>query len=237
MNQIYQGKIHIDQLIEGARRARGLTVIIDVFRAFSVECYLVSMGVKSIRPVGAIEDALQLAEKIPDPVLFGERAGRRVEGFDFGNSPAQIIPASVKGKNIIHTTSAGTQGIINAKDADEILMGSLVGARAIADYILKKNPPEVSLIAMGDAGISPTEEDELCARYIRSLLLGEKLDMKTAIAHLEGHGGKKFFNPEMQDVFPEEDYWMCTKVDLFDYVLRAEKDELGYIVKVLTASE
>ena len=109
--------------------------------------------------------------------------------------------------------------------------------RSSSRSTIARTPPEVSLIAMGDAGISPTEEDELCARYIRSLLLGEKLDMKTAIAHLEGHGGKKFFNPEMQDVFPEEDYWMCTKVDLFDYVLRAEKDELGYIVKVLTASE
>ena len=28
------------QLIEGAKQAEGLTVIIDVFRAFSLECYL-----------------------------------------------------------------------------------------------------------------------------------------------------------------------------------------------------
>ena len=33
-------KIQILQMIEGARKARGLTVVIDVFRAFSLECYL-----------------------------------------------------------------------------------------------------------------------------------------------------------------------------------------------------
>ena len=33
-------KINILHLIEGAKKAEGLTVIIDVFRAFSLECYL-----------------------------------------------------------------------------------------------------------------------------------------------------------------------------------------------------
>ena len=232
MNRPYQGKISIYHLIEGARKARGLTVIIDVFRAFSVESYLISMGVNSIRPVGALDSALLLAEKIPDHVLFGERGGRRVDGFDFGNSPSQIIPEAVKEKNIIHTTSAGTQGIVNASGADEILLGSLVGARAIADYIRQNDPEEVSLVAMGDNGTVLNEEDELCASYIQSLLLDEPLDMKTAIAHLQGHGGRKFFKPDLQDVFPEDDYWMCTDVDRFNFVLKAEKDSLGYLVSV-----
>ncbi|SCP99363.1 2-phosphosulfolactate phosphatase [Anaerobium acetethylicum] len=33
-------KIEILQLLDGARQAKGLTVIIDVFRAFSLECYI-----------------------------------------------------------------------------------------------------------------------------------------------------------------------------------------------------
>ena len=33
-------KISICHLIEGAKKADGLTVIIDVFRAFSLECLL-----------------------------------------------------------------------------------------------------------------------------------------------------------------------------------------------------
>ena len=34
--------IQILEMIEGARQAKGLTVIIDVFRAFSLECYLMA---------------------------------------------------------------------------------------------------------------------------------------------------------------------------------------------------
>ena len=37
-------EIRILELIEGAKKAEGLTVIIDVFRAFSLECYLYARG-------------------------------------------------------------------------------------------------------------------------------------------------------------------------------------------------
>ena len=123
-------------LLSGAKEARGLTVIIDVFRAFSLECYLYDLGAKLVRPVGSIEEAKALHEKIPGSVLIGERQGIKVEGFDFGNSPSQVEAEKdrIEGRVIIHTTSAGTQGIVNAVGATEILTGSLVNAKAVAEY-------------------------------------------------------------------------------------------------------
>lgn len=59
-----ESKINILHLIEGAKQAEGLTVIIDVFRAFSLECYLYDMGVKEIRPVGTIDEAFSLRNTI-----------------------------------------------------------------------------------------------------------------------------------------------------------------------------
>ena len=105
-------EIRINHLIEGAKQAEGLVVIIDVFRAFSLECWLYAMGAKEIRPVGAIEDALSWREKDPEAVLIGERHGRKLDGFDFGNSPSTVDPEAIRGKRIIHTTSAGTQELI-----------------------------------------------------------------------------------------------------------------------------
>ena len=84
----FQGNIQIDHLIEGAKRARGLTVIIDVFRAFSVESYLVSLGAGAIRPVGSIDRAKELHQMFPESLTIGERLGRQLPGFDFGNSPS-----------------------------------------------------------------------------------------------------------------------------------------------------
>ena len=42
--------IRILELIEGAKLAEGLTVVIDVFRAFSLECYLFARGAKEFCP-------------------------------------------------------------------------------------------------------------------------------------------------------------------------------------------
>ena len=132
---------------------------------------------------------------------------------------------------VIHTTSSGTQGIVNAERATTILTGSLVNARAIAKYIIKEDPPEVSLVCMGgNGGIEPDVEDELCAEYIRSILLGKRLtDIEKRIYKMKDHGAEKFFAPEKQDVFPEQDFWLCTMCDRFDFVLKVEKDETGFI--------
>ena len=127
--------VNIYQLVEGAKSARGLTVVIDVFRAFSLEAYLLANGAEKTIPVGDVNLAYKLKQENPDYLLAGERHGKILPGFDIGNSPAQAMEISVLGKTVIHTTSAGTQGIANAVNASEILGASLVNAKATAEYI------------------------------------------------------------------------------------------------------
>ena len=222
--------IRILHLTEGARQAEGLAVIIDVFRAFSLECCLADMGAREIRPVGAIEEALAWRERDPECVLIGERHGRKLEGFDFGNSPSTVSPEAIRGRRIIHTTSAGTQGVTGAAGAEEILTGSFLNAGAIAEYIRKRAPEKVSLVCMGREGLEEAEEDELCAVYLRSLLEGRPMgDIDERLKGLRQGGGKHFFDPENQEVFPEKDFWMCIDRNRFDFVLSVQKDELGLI--------
>lgn len=222
--------IRILHLTEGARQAEGLAVIIDVFRAFSLECCLADMGAREIRPVGAIEEALAWRERDPECVLIGERHGRKLEGFDFGNSPSTVSPEAIRGRRIIHTTSAGTQGVTGAAGAEEILTGSFLNAGAIAEYIRKRAPEKVSLVCMGREGLEEAEEDELCAVYLRSLLEGRPMgNIDERLKGLRQGGGRHFFDPENQEVFPEKDFWMCIRRDRFDFVLSVQKDELGLI--------
>ena len=225
-------EINILHLIEGAKQARGLTVIIDVFRAFSLECYLYDMGVREIRPVGTVEEAFRLRDTLENSVLIGERGGKKCEGFDFGNSPSSIPAAAVAGKTVIHTTSAGTQGVVNARGASEIITGSLVNAKAVAAYLLHRNPETVSLVCMGNGGVRPAPEDELCAAYIQSLLEGRPLpDLQQQIAALQTQGGRHFFDPAMQEIFPEPDFWLCTQYDRFPFVIRIEKADMGWLAR------
>ena len=125
--------INILHLLEGADQARGLAVVIDVFRAFSLECYLFSRGVRKIYAVGREKTAWDLKDQHPEYVMAGERGGVILPGFDYGNSPSQTENADFQDKVLIHTTSAGTQGLVHtcAAGADEILTGSLVNASPI----------------------------------------------------------------------------------------------------------
>lgn len=228
----FGNQVDILHLVDGAKQAKGLTVIIDVFRAFSLECYLYDMGVKEIRPVGTIEEAFKLKEELSDSVLIGERSGRKCDGFDYGNSPSSIQCENIKDKRIIHTTSSGTQGIVNANGASEIITGSLVNAKAVAEYIMKCQPQIVSLVCMGNGGIHPAPEDELCAEYIKSILEGTELqDFEQRIADLRYNGGEHFFDENRQEVFPQEDFWMCIKYNCFPFVICIDKDEKGYIAR------
>ena len=212
--------IRILQLLDGAKIATGLTVIIDVFRAFSVECYLMQNGASLLLPVGDKDDAYALKREMPNCVLIGERGGVKLPGFDFGNSPAEVEKVDFTGKTVVHTTSAGTQGIANAKNADEIITGSLVNAGAIARYIKAGGYNDVSLVCMGLDGKKPTDEDTLCARYIEALLKGESIDLELEIEKLKLTDGQKFFDPELQHIFHERDFYLSVDADRFDFVLK-----------------
>lgn len=226
--------IKILQLIEGAKQSTGLAVIIDVFRAFTVEAYLVNNGVEKLIPVGDKQIAYDYKEKYKDCILIGERRGIMLEGFDYGNSPTQIEKIDFSGKTVVHTTSSGTQGIANVKNAKEILTGSLVNAKAIAEYIKMQNPEDVSLVCMGNGGESEAREDTLCAEYIKSLLEGKDLNLNYEIENLKNIAGKRFFDPKLQDIFPERDFYLAIELNKFNFVLKIEKDDEGmnYIKRI-----
>ena len=219
--------IKILHMVEGAKSATGITVIIDVFRAFTVEAYLMNNGAKKLIPVGDMQIAYDYKEKDENCILVGERHGIILPGFDYGNSPSQIKDIDFSGKTVIHTTSAGTQGIANAKNADEVLTGSLVNAKAIAQYIINKNPKEVSLVCMGLEAKSQTEEDNLCAYYIKSILEGQPMELDQEIEKLKTTSGAKFFDKAQQDVFPEQDFYLSTEVDKFNFILKVNEDSNG----------
>lgn len=217
--------IEILDLIEGAKQARGLTVIIDVFRAFSTACYVVRNGAREIVPVGDVDLAYQLKEQNPNYVLMGERKGKKLPGFDYGNSPTEIQTIDFSGKTVIQTTSAGTQGFANAKDADELISGSLVNAEAIVSYINKKSPEKVSLVCMGTWAVKPNDEDSLCAEYIADRLNHRDVDKKEIYRRLRNSKTARIFFDPAVNWAPETDFDFCLNIGLCDFVLKAEKIE------------
>ena len=214
------------KIVNDAEQATGLAVIIDVFRAFTVEPYLINNGAKKLIPVGDMQIGYNYKKKDNNFILIGERNGIILPGFDYGNSPSQIENIDFSGKTIIHTTSCGTQGIVKALNAKKIITGSLVNAKAIARYITKNKINEISLVALCRTGKLPADEDILCAKYIKSLVEDKPLNnMKEEIEKLKITTGSKFFDKLKQKDFPERDFYLCTEMNKFGFVLKVKKDE------------
>jgi 2-phosphosulfolactate phosphatase len=227
-------RIEIAEFIEGAKKAEGLAVIIDVFRAFSVECYACDAGASQIIATSEVGEALRLRQYYNNSVLVGERDEKKIPDFDFGNSPTEIIKAELSGKTIIHTTTAGTQGLINAENADVVITGCFVNAAAIVRYIRHNNPSVVSLIAMGYRAIMTADEDIMCAELIKGRLEGKSTISEKHIAGLQNSSGKRFFNPDNIDFSPPTDFFLCTMTDRFDFVLKALRRPDGNISIIRT---
>src|SRR4029077_20313491 len=121
--------------------------------------YAFDRGATEVVLVGPVADAFALRERWPDALVMGEIDGRRVEGFDFGNSTSAIARADLRGRRLIQRTSAGTQGVLAADGADEIVLGSFVCASAIVRHVRASAPDLVSLVAMGMRAERDAPED------------------------------------------------------------------------------
>ncbi|MBK9390188.1 MAG: 2-phosphosulfolactate phosphatase [Bacteroidetes bacterium] len=227
-------RIEITEFVEGAKKAEGLTVIIDVFRAFSVECYAFDAGASQIIASSEVENALKLKQVYLNSVLVGERDEKKIPGFDLGNSPTEILKADLQGKTIIHTTTAGTQGLINAENAETVITGSFVNAGAVVRYIKQLNPSVVFLVAMGYRASVTADEDILCAELIKERLIGKSSISEKDITALQFSSGKRFFRKENIDFSPPTDFFLCTMTDRFSFVLKALKRPDGNVSMIRT---
>jgi 2-phosphosulfolactate phosphatase len=110
-------------------------VVVDILRATSCMTTAFAHGIASITPFAKMEDCLALKDK--GYFTAGERDGKKVEGFDLGNSPFEYMDEKLKGQKIAFTTTNGTQAIAKSIGAQEIIIGSFLNLSAVADYLLK----------------------------------------------------------------------------------------------------
>ncbi|MGD8848258.1 MAG: 2-phosphosulfolactate phosphatase [Anaerolineales bacterium] len=208
--------------LDESSRAAGLVVVIDVLRAFSTAAYAFAAGADSIMVVEMLEEAFQLKEHDPDLILIGEKSGWSVEGFDYGNAPSEVIGEDLSGKRMVMRTSAGTQGVVRAKNAETILAAGLVCAKATAEYICQQAPNLVSFIITGTGEEGFGDEDQACADYISDLVLGHPSNKQKLKERVFNSGwGKRFGNPAFPFLNPvDKDY--CTRIDTFNFYMLYE---------------
>ncbi len=223
-------QIEIIKSLENADKATGLAIIIDVFRAFTTEAYIFANGADKVIPVLDLEEAYKLKKENPDYILMGERGGVKPEGFDFGNSPTEILGVDFSGKTIIHTTSNGTRGLLNASNAEVVLVGSFVMADSLVSYIKVNDFKNISLVSTCPDTENYDNEDMLLAYYLRDVLNGKEVnesEIKNKLATTSAHA---FLLNEVG--VPNADIDLCLDFHRFSFIIKkVTENNFMYLIK------
>jgi 2-phosphosulfolactate phosphatase len=159
---------------------RWTAVAIDVLRATTTLAVARQNGAGRVIPVATPEEAFARRRDEPGSLLCGERDGRRVEGFDLGNSPAEYGREVVAGRTLVFASTNGSLALLAAARCRSRLLGAFVNASAVVEAV--RECPFVLLVCAGKLG-GFALEDAACAGW-----LCERLAARGA--RLEGAGAR-----------------------------------------------
>jgi 2-phosphosulfolactate phosphatase len=143
-------------------------VIIDVLRASTTICAALRNGAREVIPTPDIENATKISTNLSGDsrLLGGERQGKKIDGFDLGNSPFEYTPEKVGGKTIVFTTTNGAGAIYKCRYASMALVGTFVNISSIVQTIIDIGGTWTILCSGSQGAFSV--EDATCAGAIIS---------------------------------------------------------------------
>ena len=197
-----------------------IVVVIDIFRASSSICYGIDNGAKAIIPVATVDECLSYADQ--GYLLAAERNGEVVEGFDFGNSPYSYTAEKVKGQTVVLTTTNGTFAIQQAKQADQIVLGSFLNLTSICNWLAAQDK-DVLLLCSGwknkfnledtlFAGAVVHQIKKSFSHFCDAAIAAEDLYL-LAKSDLRGYLHKSSHSQRLKELNIENDIQFCLKQD------------------------
>jgi len=207
-------------------------VVIDVLRASSTIVHACHKGIERIIPVASVEDATKFLPTLDrkKTLTGGESEGRKIEGFDLGNSPAEYTARVVRGKTLVFSTTNGTVAMTKSAAAKGILVGCFLNIGAVVTHLLAARPKNVAILCAGNQGRMALE-DFVCGGMIAERILSStrrKIDLNDAARAACSISATM---PDVEDVIRtsshgrrlaelgfEDDLVYCSRVDKYTVV-------------------
>jgi len=160
----------IPEEIKNTELAGKLVVVIDVLRASSTIVTALANGCRGFIPILSPEQAKEEAQQFEKEsvLLGGEREGKKIEGFNLGNSPREYKGEVVKDKTIIFSTTNGVKILEMVKNAHRIIIGSFLNLHAVCNYCTNYQG-DILIICAGKEGKYSLEDAACAGGIINSL--------------------------------------------------------------------
>jgi len=146
-----------------ADRARWTGVAIDVLRATSTLTVALANGAARVVPLASPEEALAFRARSNGVLACGERDGRKVPGFDLGNSPLEYTRERVAGRTLAFASTNGSRALRSLAGSGQIALASFLNVTAVVDQLERE--AWVLIVCAGQLR-SFALEDAACAGWL-----------------------------------------------------------------------
>ncbi len=212
-----------------------VAVVIDVIRAFTFAKTAFDNGAERILLAEEVEAARALAAAYPDSLLAGEIEALPIDGFDFGNSPAQIAGLDLTGLTLVHRTTNGTRMAIQALEAaSHVLVTGLSNAEATAQEVARLAETGATRLLL--VATHPTGDEDVACGDLLLTLLGQAggISHDQAFDRTQGsEAAAKFLDPA-QPEFPATDMVHVLAMDPPQYAMRVRMEDEVPVVRTFT---
>src|SRR5256714_3616686 len=215
-------RVHVAFTPSEAATAR-LGIVVEVVRATSSIAQALASGCRRVLCCAEVEQARALRASLGDgAVVGGERNAVRIDGFDLGASPRELLEP--RAETLILSTTNGTRAILTAAErCAEVVLGSLLNLDAVARAA--RAAGEVAVLCAGFKGAFAFD-DAYCAGRIVAALDGERTDAANAAVllaqafprALDGLNARTYGPPGL-----EADIEWCARESVLDVVPRLER--------------
>jgi 2-phosphosulfolactate phosphatase len=144
-------------------RQTDVAIVIDVLRMTTTASAMLALGYREVSVVADVDDAHALAART-GALLFGERQGVALPGFDGGNSPLEHEGRATEGVGAVLCTTNGSRAV-EATLTRHLLLGAIVNAHAAARRALELARDEITIVCAGTDG-EPSLDDVVAAGYV-----------------------------------------------------------------------
>ena len=148
------------------------SVVIDVLRATTTIACALNNGADAVQTFADLDQLKEYSSiySSSHKLLLGERGGKKIEGFDLGNSPIGVKRDLVEGRRLFMSTTNGTRALDRVKDSSNVYTMSFINRRAVAEKILFNKFDQLLILGSGWEG-SYSLEDSLAAGSLACLLM------------------------------------------------------------------
>ena len=212
-----------------------IAVVIDVLRATTTISWALKNGAESIQVFADLNLLRDTASKwdVDKRLMLAERGGKKINGFDLGNSPLSVTKDIVQGKRLFMSTTNGTKSLEKVQNIEYLFAMALPNRKAVAERVISLNKKNVLILGSGWEG-SYSLEDSLAAGALASYIK-ENLNSEVNISNDELQASLALWNSWRGDILTclktathgkrltglgdyENDLKCCSELDCLDIV-------------------